>query len=658
MGIRWASSTGSTIVGSLVATAAEWLENYTTGGVEYGKIVYQFNAANLSGVLPGYYLTITGFSNALNNGTFYVVAADDTANTITIRTTTRTDATADQTGATGAGTVEDEGALKQAPSDAKQAQGFIPGEKIAAQTLNWALSNTGRVQVATADIGRSTISSSSYTAIGGEGYTVCPAKTSSAFGSTISSSTAADFTGATITPFVTASNRILVGASLSADYAGPTNGRVVLGLEGSALSNDFEFYLPQENAAVSVFNLTASASAGTRDYAAMAYESGGTANIVGTNGRTWACEFASTVAAGTAVRNATTSTTSTSFVDMTDLSITISPTNNPVLLFGKYNANPGGSASFTHAARFTDGTNNYSEWQHRYFMGSSAAHGCAIAWLTGDLNGSQTFKMQQRSLTGDSVSFSAANFIAIEITGDAKSAKPTGTCAVVDAEATITDGSTPLSHAFTPGANINYLAVLTCYSERTAGTGFLTLRIKVNGTEIIKIDHARDSASNYKSPITIAIPTGLLTSGVAQTIIATAETNDGSTTYDLKSCALFLVEAPVLTASQSGDPAEVELTDVSPGRTRVDWSSQRKCSADVALSYALYENVNAGGAVEVFSKTLTAPGTADQDCSISWLRPTDLAAGDDVVYDVRAKMASGNVIFETGYLSAAEVPNV
>lgn len=143
--INWADSTGSTVVGSLTATAAEWVENYTTGGVKYGKIKYTFSGSpDLSGVLPGHYLTVSSMAQTLNNGTFYIVAADNTAGTITIRQTSRTDATLDETGATGSASVIDAGALIQEPSAAKKAQGFIPGEMVPAQWLNWWMNLVGK----------------------------------------------------------------------------------------------------------------------------------------------------------------------------------------------------------------------------------------------------------------------------------------------------------------------------------------------------------------------------------------------------------------------------------------------------------------------------------------------------------------------------------
>lgn len=135
---RWAYGTGSVVLTGLTATAAEWQVNYTSGGVQYGQIRYSFSGSpNLSGVLPGHVLSVSGMANALNNGTFQIIAVNDALDTITIRTTTRLDNGADETTASGSATVIDSGALVQRPSDAKMALGFIPGEKPPAQWMNY-----------------------------------------------------------------------------------------------------------------------------------------------------------------------------------------------------------------------------------------------------------------------------------------------------------------------------------------------------------------------------------------------------------------------------------------------------------------------------------------------------------------------------------------
>lgn len=141
---NWATSTGSTVVSGLTLTAAEFDGTLTLGLITYGLITYTCSGSpDLSGVLAGHRLAASGFTEALNNGTFFVQSADNSAKTITVRNTARLNASADQTGASGSGAVTDSGALIQEPSAAKQAQGYVPDELPNAQQLNWLLNSFG-----------------------------------------------------------------------------------------------------------------------------------------------------------------------------------------------------------------------------------------------------------------------------------------------------------------------------------------------------------------------------------------------------------------------------------------------------------------------------------------------------------------------------------
>lgn len=135
----WASSDGSAIVGSLVATAAQWQSNITQSGVQYGVIRFSFSGSpNLSAVIAGHVLTITGMSNANNNGeNMEIYAANNTSDTIDVLMTERTSSADDETGSTGAGSVTDTGARRKKPSASKIGMGFRVPEKISDGHLNW-----------------------------------------------------------------------------------------------------------------------------------------------------------------------------------------------------------------------------------------------------------------------------------------------------------------------------------------------------------------------------------------------------------------------------------------------------------------------------------------------------------------------------------------
>jgi len=645
--VLWASATGSNILTGLTITDVAYVSQYVTR--------YTFSGSpDFSGTAAGFQLTASSCSNALNNGTFTINSVNNTLKTLDVINTAISDNSQDETGITASGIVKQNAAVTQEPTAAKQAAGWLDGERPPAGWLNWLFNNSGKVQVSTADIGYSTIASSSYTAIGGEGKTVLP-YTGSAISQTLSSGGGeTDITATSFTYTATASNRVLLGYSFSADSVAYVNADVYQPYaNGVAADAGFRQNAGGEPEIVSGHFFDSAAAGTAETFKVTGTPSGNDITI--SSGKVWGVEFPAAAAAGNYNAAGTLTSISTTFANLIS-TVAISPTNNPVLLIANSRLKVGNFPTNYLHAKFNDGTTDYGLWLHGFNSVAQATN--TYAWLTGTLNGSTTFALQVKTQSGDSSVWDNFSLTAIEITGDSKSAVPAGTCSVSSTEATVTDGSTPLSHTFTPGADIEYLALFTGYLERTAGTGYVTLKVKVGATELTALPAARETSADNKTPFTMMIPTGLLANGASVTISATALTSDGSTTYTIKSAALFLVEAPSLTADYAGDAATATITNAKPGRVRVDWSSSRVCSADVALSYALYENVNSGGDVLVFEKTLTAPGTADQDCSISWLRPTNLTQGDDVVYTVKAKMASGSVVFPGGYLSAMEVPSV
>ena len=147
--MTWATSTGNTIiVASLTPTAAEYDGAIVQASVSYGLIKVSFSGApDLSSVLTGHRLTIAGFTNADNNGTFVIYEANNTDKTITYLSTIRTSNSLDETGISGTGSVSDSAAIISEPSAAKRAQGWIDGEKPSAARFN-ALFNDLYTQVA------------------------------------------------------------------------------------------------------------------------------------------------------------------------------------------------------------------------------------------------------------------------------------------------------------------------------------------------------------------------------------------------------------------------------------------------------------------------------------------------------------------------------
>lgn len=651
----WASANGSVVLSSLNIESIENVSPFVN------RVTFS-GSPTLTSIVKGFQLVVSGCTNSIHDGTFEIAQNPDNTNkTIDIYNFLVEDSSQDEASSPGTAIAKQNAALKQEPSAAAVAAGMLNGQRPAAGVLNWIFSQYARVKMSVVNVGYSTIASSTYVPIGGEGITVCPIQSASAWGSTIGvNGTPTDVTSSTISPKTTAGSIVIVGSSFAADYAGTdNNGRTMLNINGSALTGANLLWLPAEKSAQSHFHLITSATGGIENFKQQAYSNGVITDIVTSSGRTWAAEFASTAAAGTASKtsNQNSSLTDT-YETITSLSVTISPTNNPVLLL--YTGNFGlGAAGYTTGFRFTDGSTNWGEWLYRNDPGAGTAYGAAMAWLTESLNGSKTFYGQFKSVTGDVLNVQNQVLHAIEITGDVQQAKPAGTCAVTSTEATITDGTTPLSLTFTPASSGKYLAILTFYGERTAGSNFLSaIKIKQGSTVLCNVPHERETASGYKSPVTLVAPTGRLTAGTSYIFTATAQAGAG-TTYDLKNCALFLIECQEVTASFSGEGATASLSNVAEGRTEVTLDSQFVCSTDDAFSLALIENVNGAGEVTVKEWILTAPGTADQLLPLRWVRPTNLTAGDNVTYRVDAKKATGEVIMaDGGQFSVKEVPSL
>lgn len=140
----WADSDGGIIADNLTFTSAIWQENLLLGLARYGRIRYQCSGnPDLSGVLMNHVLTVTGFSNADNNGENMTIwEANDTANWIDVLMAERVSNSANQVGASASGFVLDEGAHRKKPSAAKLAQGFKMPEKPSDGHINWLFHRT------------------------------------------------------------------------------------------------------------------------------------------------------------------------------------------------------------------------------------------------------------------------------------------------------------------------------------------------------------------------------------------------------------------------------------------------------------------------------------------------------------------------------------
>jgi hypothetical protein len=137
----WASSDGAAVAGPLTITAAQWQSNVTIGSAQYGVIRFTCSGSpDLSAVIAGHVITVTGFTNANNNGeNMTIYAVNNSTDVIDVLMPERTSNSDDQTGATASGSVTTTGARRKKPSTSKFGLGFAIPEKPSDGHVNWVL---------------------------------------------------------------------------------------------------------------------------------------------------------------------------------------------------------------------------------------------------------------------------------------------------------------------------------------------------------------------------------------------------------------------------------------------------------------------------------------------------------------------------------------
>lgn len=126
----WGTQTGTSVIGSLNINNINWQNT--------NIIRYTFSGSpDLSGVTAGHYLTATGCTNTLNNGTYQITEVNNASDWIEVRNTTRSSATDDEAASPGTGAVATNGAVKTEPSSVKKALGWFYREKPPEGYFNW-----------------------------------------------------------------------------------------------------------------------------------------------------------------------------------------------------------------------------------------------------------------------------------------------------------------------------------------------------------------------------------------------------------------------------------------------------------------------------------------------------------------------------------------
>ena len=127
---RWATNTGSTIIGSLNIDTIAWTSGST--------VRYTFSGSpDLSGVVVGHQLQAAGCTNSLHNGTFEITAVSNVSDYIEVTNSSISDASNNESSSPGTGTAKSNAALDREPTSAKQGQGFLNTEKPPADYFNW-----------------------------------------------------------------------------------------------------------------------------------------------------------------------------------------------------------------------------------------------------------------------------------------------------------------------------------------------------------------------------------------------------------------------------------------------------------------------------------------------------------------------------------------
>lgn len=133
----WGTNTGSTI---LPALNIDTITNQSAG-----RQRYTFSGSpDLSGVVIGHQLEVSGTTNAANTGTFAILAKNNGAYWIEVLNAAIVDATEDETGSPGTANVLSNSTLTQAPSLAKRLLGWIAREYPPANWLNWWMNLVGQ----------------------------------------------------------------------------------------------------------------------------------------------------------------------------------------------------------------------------------------------------------------------------------------------------------------------------------------------------------------------------------------------------------------------------------------------------------------------------------------------------------------------------------
>lgn len=661
----WADNAGADVAMGLVATSIIWDSNsIPVNGVVYGYLIVTVNSADLSGVLEGHVLTLSGFSNAENNGSFYIVSANDAANTITIRQTTRTDGVLNESGATADGDVRNSGSHIQEPGESFQRQGFATGMKIAASHLNWMFNQFTDIMSARrgfAHVGLTSLTNTSYTNIDGAGvpYAATADTTSSTYTPSADDNAFETLTGTSET-ITTQANRVLHIMTATQSASGSLAGMFArfranstdlwsLGFEG-AVGGAVQFA-----AALSLAGMTGALSAGSNTTQFQTNRKTGRSFSLS---RAAAFELRPTDDAGNSLIYASSIPTTdqtiaatNTYTDLTGYAATETWHSNVTLLviaqmnFARGSISNGG-------LKMLIGASTIVEWLCG--TGNTKSNGeLATVWRLHDLaaSGSQTLKLQAKA-SGSAATVNGGDvdgvFYALELPDTYQGVSLLRNSQNLAAPTTSSNTAAQLATTGTVSTSGNYVVMfisgLLAFNTNSQTTRF---QFKVDGVATDDEYEITFSDSNVGDKFfTLAFVTESVQTGNHTYSIDWRTSAGTATGTNLQFAAFEMCQKD----EDADEAAAITLTEVTGKKIELCYTGvvEPTATADIGLRFT-QDGVAVGQALEYGA-------TANKVDPFTLRSIIDApTAGTSPVFRVQGKAASGNLLIDPADFSAIEI---
>lgn len=673
---NFATQAGTTVVGSLTATAAQFNSLRVEGLITYGLIDYTFSGSpDFSAVLQGHTLTVTGFTNANNNGSGMAIhAVNNTTKVLTVKMVERTSSSEDETGASATGTVVTSGAQIKELSVAKNAQGFVTAEKVSSGHLNWILSEQNAL------ITLNTIRG---------GYARVDTNT-------LTSTTFADLDSALenfgyyyFTPGVSwsasandgAYESVAVGFTMTSD----SNSQTILLLTGNSPDNSvgpFDPRIKVDGTTIVTFITAPFAAIETYTQATNCFgfakltdqtgffsltteakrRTGGSASTL----RLHAIDVPDLDQTSTALIRATSTLTETSFTsstyaDITGATATATFTHsNALVLYGasfKHSTETTGQQVYRMYKLLRDATTIFSTDTAAYML-STADRGYfdTFARIV-PVTGAHTIKMQANRPSGTGTTKIAADgngyFTVIEL-------PDTWDGDTLVRSSTAVDGANYTNGTYATRGTLSSIAcnghpLLLCLSGHlyaaNNGASVCTVDIKFQvdaGDVGDAFSFKVENTSNYSSGRHLFVLVDGLAAGSHDFTVQVK--SNGGFGYNMYDCTFMAIEFPQVEAP-STTPAAIDLTSTTGKKVQISHRGTVTPTANSTLTLRATADGSAVGNEEEYS--LTA-GTATK---IDFMTVADAeAAGSDVTYKIQAKISTGRASIPASDFITQEMP--